>query len=396
MATTTNYGWTTPDDTALVKDGASAIRTLGSSVDTTTKALNPGTTAGDIDYYSSSTSKTRVGIGSTGQVLTVAGGIPAWATPSSGATTWTRRLTGTGTTFRQIAYNGTNLYVAAGSSGQLYTSPDGVTWTSRTSGFGTDIINDVAYGNGLWVIVGANGLLSTSTDAITWTSRTANMSTGAIAAVTYANSLWVAVGQGGGTINTGGITYSSDGITWTRKSQSLTVGPTYTSIAWNGTNWIVGSNYSTNNYLYASTPSGTWTVGATSASGLDIAFVYSDGTRTYIVEKFGSGQQTYYSTSATFASWTINQGVPKTLNPTIGNYKAYSGYIYSAEGYITSFQTSVTTAYPLVRTPVISPTAYPIMEITLQIPYITAPTTVLWVGAAGTIISTFGSIYTSF
>ena len=34
MATTTNYGWTTPDDTALVKDGAAAIRTLGSAIDT--------------------------------------------------------------------------------------------------------------------------------------------------------------------------------------------------------------------------------------------------------------------------------------------------------------------------------------------------------------------------
>lgn len=33
MATTTTFGWTTPDDTALVKDGASAIRSLGSSVD---------------------------------------------------------------------------------------------------------------------------------------------------------------------------------------------------------------------------------------------------------------------------------------------------------------------------------------------------------------------------
>ena len=33
MATTTNFGWTTPDDTALVKDGASAIRSLGTSVD---------------------------------------------------------------------------------------------------------------------------------------------------------------------------------------------------------------------------------------------------------------------------------------------------------------------------------------------------------------------------
>lgn len=34
MATTTNYGWTTPDDTALVKDGAAAIRSLGSAIDT--------------------------------------------------------------------------------------------------------------------------------------------------------------------------------------------------------------------------------------------------------------------------------------------------------------------------------------------------------------------------
>ena len=68
MATTTNYGWTTPDNTALVKDGASAIRTLGSSVDTSLKSLSPGTTAGDVDYYTSSTAKARLAIGSAGQV----------------------------------------------------------------------------------------------------------------------------------------------------------------------------------------------------------------------------------------------------------------------------------------------------------------------------------------
>ena len=82
MATTTNYGWTTPDDTALVKDGAAAIRTLGSSVDTTTKNLNPSTTLGDIEYRSSTANtNTRLGIGSTGNVLTVAGGVPSWAAP---------------------------------------------------------------------------------------------------------------------------------------------------------------------------------------------------------------------------------------------------------------------------------------------------------------------------
>ena len=42
MATTTNYGWTTPDNTAYVKDGASAIRTLGSSVDTSLFSITGG------------------------------------------------------------------------------------------------------------------------------------------------------------------------------------------------------------------------------------------------------------------------------------------------------------------------------------------------------------------
>jgi hypothetical protein len=44
MATTTNFNWTTPDDTALVKDGAAAIRTLGSSIDTSFVDLKGGTT----------------------------------------------------------------------------------------------------------------------------------------------------------------------------------------------------------------------------------------------------------------------------------------------------------------------------------------------------------------
>jgi hypothetical protein len=83
MATTTNYGWDTPDDTDLVKDGAAAIRTLGSSIDTTTKNLNPETTTGDIAYRSATANtNTRLAIGSTGQVLTVAAGVPSWATPT--------------------------------------------------------------------------------------------------------------------------------------------------------------------------------------------------------------------------------------------------------------------------------------------------------------------------
>ena len=44
MATTTYFGWQTPDNTDLVKDGASAIRTLGSAIDSSMQYLEGGTT----------------------------------------------------------------------------------------------------------------------------------------------------------------------------------------------------------------------------------------------------------------------------------------------------------------------------------------------------------------
>jgi hypothetical protein len=113
MATTTNYSWTTPDDTALVKDGAAAIRTLGSSIDTTTKNLNPSTTLGDIEYRSSTANtNTRLGIGSTGNVLTVSGGVPVWSAPAGAGASWT--LLNTGGT----ALTGAATITVSGISGQ--------------------------------------------------------------------------------------------------------------------------------------------------------------------------------------------------------------------------------------------------------------------------------------
>jgi hypothetical protein len=123
MATTTNYGWTTPDDTALVKDGAAAIRTLGTSIDSTLKtqinAQIPDsllTTTGDVIYASGASTPARLGIGTTGQVLSVSGGIPAWTSPSSSSQNFTllntggTTLSGTSTTVSGISAKGT-LYI---------------------------------------------------------------------------------------------------------------------------------------------------------------------------------------------------------------------------------------------------------------------------------------------
>jgi hypothetical protein len=119
MATTTNYSWTTPDDTDLVKDGAAAIRTLGSSIDTTTKNLNPQTTTGAIAYRSATSNvNTSLALGTAGQVLQVNSGAtaPEWATPVTGGT-WTQvatgSLTGTSVTVSSLAASNDFLVIAA-------------------------------------------------------------------------------------------------------------------------------------------------------------------------------------------------------------------------------------------------------------------------------------------
>jgi hypothetical protein len=45
---------------------------------------NPMTTTGDTIYSSSGSTPARLGIGSTGNVLTVSGGVPVWAAPAGG------------------------------------------------------------------------------------------------------------------------------------------------------------------------------------------------------------------------------------------------------------------------------------------------------------------------
>jgi hypothetical protein len=81
---TTNYGWPMPNTTDLVTNLPAQFAAFGQPVDTSLKALNPATTLGDLQYRSATANtNTRLPIGSTGNVLTVAGG-PTWAAPAGG------------------------------------------------------------------------------------------------------------------------------------------------------------------------------------------------------------------------------------------------------------------------------------------------------------------------
>jgi len=182
MATTTNYGWETPDDTDLVKDGAAAIRTLGSSVDTTTKNLNPETTLGDLAFRSATSNvNTRLGIGSAGQVLTVAAGVPSWATPTTGdiegVTTGTDSGLSGGATSGTVtlrlklefdAETGTTYTLVAANLNQLVTlnNASAITLTVPPSVFSAgDVINIAQIGAGQVTLSQGAGVTINSTGA---------------------------------------------------------------------------------------------------------------------------------------------------------------------------------------------------------------------------------------
>jgi len=218
MATTTNYGWTTPDDTALVKDGAAAIRTLGSSVDTTTKALNPSTTLGDIEYRSSTANtNTRLGIGSSGQVLTVSGGVPAWVTASSGGMTLlsTTTLSGYSTTISSIS----------GSYNDLIAVIFGITTTIGDGDFFVEPNGNNT--SNTWVAIDANGT-STGTNqrykiCRTKPSRTASTNAYTIRFTNYASTTSVKhIFASYGQVDTGGAKMAGFTSGWLNSTSALT------------------------------------------------------------------------------------------------------------------------------------------------------------------------------
>jgi hypothetical protein len=144
MATTTNYSWTTPDDTALVKDGAAAIRSLGTAIDTTV-FTNAGAAIaktivdakGDIIAATAADTVARLAVGSNDQVLiadsTAATGLK-WGTPVGGGMTLlsTTTLSGTSTTISSISGSYNNLMMiginlSTSNQAGVWVKPNGAT-----------------------------------------------------------------------------------------------------------------------------------------------------------------------------------------------------------------------------------------------------------------------------
>ena len=184
MATTTNFGWTTPNDTDLVKDGAAAIRTALGGPDTSFVGLKGGTTGqvlsktsatdlaftwvaqddsnaiqnaivdakGDLIGATAADTPARLAVGTNGQLLTAdstaATGL-AWATPAAGGgmtliSTYTANNTAAtftfssiSSTYKQVILVGTGLQHAGNSADISYrvNSDSGANYVGYALGF---------------------------------------------------------------------------------------------------------------------------------------------------------------------------------------------------------------------------------------------------------------------
>ena len=201
---TSNFGWQMPTSTDLVTDLPADFEVFGQAVDTSLADLkggttgqvlkknsntdmdfvwsadsagmtNPMTTTGDTIYSSSGSTPARLAIGSTGQVLTVAGGVPTWATASAGAN-WSLLNTG-GTSLSGVAsvtvsgissksqiliiHQNAKMATANGSVSLRINADTGTNYDYRTqvfvqpgTSYATSISSSLAQNNGDQVILG--------------------------------------------------------------------------------------------------------------------------------------------------------------------------------------------------------------------------------------------------
>jgi len=141
------------------------------------------TTTGDIIYASTANTPARLGIGSSAQVLTVASGIPSWATPASGGLT--QIVSASFTASAGISVN--NCFTSTYKNYKVVfrvkasTTAGTIAWRWRTSG--TDLASGTYYygwnltnNNATTTLSGANGANSIDLGGVTETGYFNNYS----------------------------------------------------------------------------------------------------------------------------------------------------------------------------------------------------------------------------
>jgi hypothetical protein len=304
--------------------GNAATATTASTATSATTATNLASGAnGSIPYQTGSGATTFLGIGSTGQFLTVSGGVPTWGsissstvssfsagttgfTPSS-ATTGAVTLSGT----LNVANGGTGVTTSSGANSVvLRDSSNNITANAYFNGFtsvaasGTTITLTVA-STPVYLVTGSGGQVIQLPNATTLPLGTIfsfnnNQSSGAITVNNASATLVVSVPSGGYTT----VVLTANGTsagTWDRHDQSpsnvswstntLDYSGSITSATWNG-NAIALNRGGTNANLTAVAGGAVYSTGSALA-------ITAAGTAGYVLTSNGASAPTWQANSAT-------------------------------------------------------------------------------------------------
>lgn len=146
--------------------------------------LQSGTITATLDWLEDVATSTNlaVAVGDFGAIYTSSNGV-AWAKQTVTFSDWLRGVTWAG-----------GQWVAVGETGTIATSPNGTAWTKQTSGTSLDI-NNVVYLDGTYYVVGAAGLSMSSPDAITWTAENIGATNDLFAIATAGGTTRLYVGE---------------------------------------------------------------------------------------------------------------------------------------------------------------------------------------------------------
>jgi hypothetical protein len=251
-------------------------------------ALSPMTTAGDLIYGGVSGAGTRLGIGSTGNVLTVSGGNPVWSPPATSGTVTSvamtvpaflsisgSPITSSGTL--AVSYSGTALPILNGGTGSTTATGTGSvvlanspTLVTPALGTPTALVGTNITGTGTGFTSGVTQALASATTTVNVSSATAPTSGQILTATSGTAATWQTPSGGSGTVTsvamtvpgflsisgspvttsgTLAVSYSGTALPIANGGTavtSVTTAPTATSFA----GWDANKNLSANNFLY--------------------------------------------------------------------------------------------------------------------------------------------------
>lgn len=227
---------------------------------------------------------------------------------------------------------GNNLFVAAGTDGAIFTSPDGIAWQTQISGT-TNSLKGIAFGGGKFVAVGENGRIMTSSDGVAWLAQESHTAMN-LSGITFGKGRFVAVGDG----PAGQIRSSLNGEDWVEQTNGVDTTQPLTAVTFgkvdiSGTPVDLFIAVGKRGTVYYSDDAQTWSVAASVTSASLNGVASGDG----ILVGTGYASNGRIIRSDDGSDWTTETGItaPNALRGV-----NFGNHLFVAVGDASEIQTS--------------------------------------------------------